>query len=364
LFAIWGGGTLDYIRQAARHKCIKSAEYYYRDSAGLLERAKRNRSPILALCPKWRPNYIENLQAGLSLSNSGVFPGDSKPMHIMASEYISDVLRIKEPKNFDLLVLSSKSETDMPIVSPMNELEELCKTLELSHANTVLITALFDKVVHQRLSLLDPAASTKLTESPTASLPIANLDAPITSTITTPKKTPTVSIPASDSTKLATRTITPLTVPGKMASLPSTPNRLNSGLRVCQLLSDTVDVSSPKFPIRPIRPDNLDDNPSPPKRVRLGGANDLSDRHRLKHLTKTSDKLLVMLEIASSVPSKKSELTNQARTWFFQVLTPTLTCYRDHHDSKLDSFVQKHGDYFSPSRFTKNGCGCVSVQKS
>eukprot|EP00474_Spongospora_subterranea_P006372 CRZ06830.1 hypothetical protein [Spongospora subterranea] len=55
LYAIWGGGDLDHIRQGARHKTMKNAQLYYRDSAALLARAKRTGSHVLSLAPTWHP---------------------------------------------------------------------------------------------------------------------------------------------------------------------------------------------------------------------------------------------------------------------------------------------------------------------
>ena len=87
------------------------------------------------------------------------------------------------------------------------------------------------------------------------------------------------------------------------------------------------------------------------------GDNNLVERSILPKLKTTEEKIELLIKLESHIPSNKFELTERARTWINQTLKPILSCFRTHHGSNLETFVQKYGLNFSHSRFSK-GCRC------
>lgn len=145
-YAIWGGGDLDHIRQAARHKTIKNAQFYYRDSKALLARARRLKSHMLTLSPSWDPIYLENLQGARRIAVDGPCPPDVRLLPTLAREYFT-ILGV-DPKSTPLVQLICLIERDIPKKTAFDRLEGFLQTELPQHKDAVI--ALVNEIVYQR----------------------------------------------------------------------------------------------------------------------------------------------------------------------------------------------------------------------
>lgn len=148
MYAIWGGGDLDHIRQAARHKTIKDAQLYYRDSKALLARARRTGSHILSLPPAWQPIFLENSQAARRIAIDGSCPSNSQALNALASTYVAKYLRVNV-KSTALFQLVFLTERDIPKASAFDELQTILADQAPGLAEK--INALINEIVYQRL---------------------------------------------------------------------------------------------------------------------------------------------------------------------------------------------------------------------
>jgi hypothetical protein len=71
LLAIWGKGDISDIMQSARHRTLRNALKYKRDSSYLLSVADANESVLLAMVPRFRTAYIADVQLGGAVVRSG-----------------------------------------------------------------------------------------------------------------------------------------------------------------------------------------------------------------------------------------------------------------------------------------------------
>eukprot|EP00474_Spongospora_subterranea_P006375 CRZ06833.1 hypothetical protein [Spongospora subterranea] len=88
--------------------------------------------------------------------------------------------------------------------------------------------------------------------------------------------------------------------------------------------------------------------------TKRGGSNSLDRRLGMATLRTTAAKIMLLEEIGPTVPLRKSELTESARQFVNRILTPILTCYREHFCSDLAAFIGTWGACFSHSKFKEN----------
>eukprot|EP00474_Spongospora_subterranea_P006371 CRZ06829.1 hypothetical protein [Spongospora subterranea] len=112
------------------------------------------------------------------------------------------------------------------------------------------------------------------------------------------------------------------------------------------------DVVAPPVQTRP--PTNASAETVTVQPTKRGGSNSLDRRLGMATLRTTADKIMLLEEIEPTVPLRKSELTESARQFVNQILTPILTCYREHFCSDLAAFIGTWGANFSHSKLKTN----------
>ncbi len=100
---------------------------------------------------------------------------------------------------------------------------------------------------------------------------------------------------------------------------------------------------------RPAGSDSNEDGLSPPaakKQKQNVNGEDLEDRHLLRDLSTTKEKINVLLNLRPKVPkTKQGKLTGGARKFFYRFMNPTLTCLEKCHGGNVDSFASKYPTY-------------------
>ena len=92
----------------------------------------------------------------------------------------------------------------------------------------------------------------------------------------------------------------------------------------------------------------------PPQTNKRGGQNDLPLRFELKK--KGMGAIELLLQIDSEIPDDLESLTNGARTFYFTVLNPVLSCLRHHFNSDCQAFLSSWSLQKGVSSFRKKCC--------
>jgi len=92
LFGVWGRGQDTDLMLSARHKTIKNALRYKRDTAFLLSLAKENLADLTLQTPKWRPLYCEQHQLAMQLNRES--RRNFKPIYDLAEIFVHHKLGV------------------------------------------------------------------------------------------------------------------------------------------------------------------------------------------------------------------------------------------------------------------------------
>ena len=99
----------------------------------------------------------------------------------------------------------------------------------------------------------------------------------------------------------------------------------------------------------------MDERPN--KRSRNAEKDDLPRRKDFTKVKDTPGKIKFLLELEKEVPpSPSTNLTNNARQWYYSVMCLILGCYRHHHKEDVAAFAAKYPQ-ISVSKFQKACCG-------
>jgi len=80
--------------------------------------------------------------------------------------------------------------------------------------------------------------------------------------------------------------------------------------------------------------------PSPPNKRKRGGDGDIPLRYEVKK-RKGLEKLQLLLRIDSEIPTDLEQLCSGARSFYFTILTPVLSCFRNYFGGDYEAFIRK-----------------------
>ena len=294
LFAIWGGGPDDETMAGARHKTLKSAMRYKKDSSLLHYLAlKKNYNNFQNLVPKWKPIYLQEIQMAREII-------DETTVTTIA-QYLQTFLR-------HIVKLSSNSQ-NFTQVNVLTRIWMFKRKLGHSEALQHLLDSMDDQGL---ASLISSHIAGMMHERLQTGVPV----------------------PETESETKETET----SIVAQAQTID------NSALMSLAQVSDSAPQTIGKRKRK--RKDN--------------GQNDLPRRSSIAKAT-GSERLKIIIQLNEEA-STSNDLTERARTYVVQNVTPVVKCFNNHFHSNEDQFLiawkAKNYRYTKFAKIcTPNACG-------
>jgi hypothetical protein len=381
LFAVFGGGTFDIIRVAARHKSSDVAMQYFHDALTLKNMAEeRGVINMENRVGTWRPSYLVSTENALSL-NTSMYGHRSITLYDLATSYsvkvcgiqsttilkkdlctfincmyakehpinvfqsmqhvISNYPQHEQIQIMQLLNEASNRQTRCMYCSRATTRDNTKRTVNMGicgsntlHANAVSSGSQHSKKYDCRQEEgLSPSTMTdKICE--VSPLQGSQLDEPKTSSVET--------ITTNNVYDRIDFDVLPSPQEGGTLTLTDCRETSADGLIDCP----TNDVFNPI---------------SYEGKKRALVNNELSERKRLKHMKNPNERLDIILKLHDNYilsQSRKEKATNSERTLYYNVLRPVNDCFTTHFSRDKHAFLEKWGENIGKdySRFIYNCC--------
>lgn len=380
LFAVFGGGTFDIIRVAARHKSPEVAMQYFHDALTLKNMAEeRGVINLENRVGTWRPSYLVSTENALSL-NTSMYGYRSIPLYDLARLYSVKVCGIHSTtvvkkdlctyincmyaKEHPINVFQSMQH----VISnyPQHEQVQIMQLLnEASNRQTRCIycsratnsngtNTTINMGICGAVTLHANAASSSLMPSKVLDSP--EEEGPSTSTMTdkigevsylhgSHPNDPKISSVESMTANNVYDRIDVYRLPSPQdggTSLTDCKETSADGQMDCPI-TDVFNPSSYELKKRPL------------------DSNELSERKRLRNIKNPNERLDIILKLHDNYilsQSRKEKTTNSERSLYYNVLRPVNDCFANHFSRDKHVFLEKWGENIGKdySRFVYNCC--------
>lgn len=305
LFAVFGKGTVELIRRAARHKSVNVALAYYADAETMYRTLLDTDSILENVVPVWTDILVANQESYLRLHHT-----TQRNLDIVASLFVKEVFG----RTLNLPMSNNKPYSD--IITLLEELmkkkqkhtlvDEMIEALEKQGAN--------ENVIHTAVHFVNKVTKEKKKTNE------RQLQEESTVIVETHQ------LLANDSNEAGS------TNSEEEARIPEVDDQITSSKRKN---NDTCNKSN--------------------KYKRRKGSEDIAGRELLKNKKGLGKLDLIINLYCKTKEIPKKEFTSGARTFFYNVLKPINDCFTVHFKSNVDDFLKTHS-LSDHSRFNRNCC--------
>lgn len=380
LFAVFGGGTFDIIRVAARHKSPEVAMQYFHDALTLKNMAEeRGVINMENRVGTWRPSYLVSTENALSL-NTSMYGHRSITVYDLSGLYFGKVCGIHSTtvvKKDLCTFINSMYVRERPNV--FQSMQQVISNYP-QHEQIQIMQLLNEASSHQTRCISCSRAINGDRRNRTVNMGICGsitLHANEASSSTMPSKVLDCPQEEGPSTSTMTDKIFEVSYfhgshPNelKFPSMERMPqNNVYDRIDVCELSSPHEGGTSTLVDCREMLPDGEMDCPitddfnqtSYEVKKRALDCNESLERKRLKTVKNPNERLAILLKLHDNYllsQSRKEKASNSDRSLYYNVLRPVYDCFVSHFSKDKDAFLEKWGENIGRdySRFTYNCC--------